>query len=285
MFATRLLRSLRASPCYRTTPLTLRVPYTRGYAHTPEVPPVTATNRAEATLKRFWKTVAVEKYGADGRYAVTLDRRPLKTPSGNKVLLPDNKRLVATLIASEWDNQEVLLKPHALPMTSITARAIDAMDDEATRAEVRDALLKYFDTDTICFYSERPEHLTQLQKDHWDPLIDWARSHFDIEVYTTNTIMFSPQPDATKEVLDKVMQGFDRWQMAAMERATYTTKSFLIALALVFKQVTAEQAALASQVEVSSQIKTWGEVEDSHDVDHHDVRRHLGSAACILSTL
>ena len=47
-----------------------------------------------------------------------------------------------------------------------------------------------------------------------------------------------------------------------MERATYTTKSFLIALALVSKQITAEQAALASQVEVSSQIHAWGEVED-----------------------
>ena len=58
------------------------------------------------------------------------------------------------------------------------------------------------------------------------------------------------------------MQSFDRWQMAAMERATYTTKSFLLALALVHKQITAEQAALAAQVEVSSQIQTWGEVED-----------------------
>jgi chaperone required for assembly of F1-ATPase len=47
-----------------------------------------------------------------------------------------------------------------------------------------------------------------------------------------------------------------------MERATYTTKSFLIALALVKRHITAEEAALAAQVEVSSQIQRWGEVED-----------------------
>jgi hypothetical protein len=47
-----------------------------------------------------------------------------------------------------------------------------------------------------------------------------------------------------------------------MERATYTTKSFIIALALVCGRITAEQAALASQVEVASQIERWGEVED-----------------------
>ena len=48
----------------------------------------------------------------------------------------------------------------------------------------------------------------------------------------------------------------------AMERATYTSKSFLIALALVKRHITAEQAAQASHVEVNSQIEKWGEVED-----------------------
>lgn len=47
-----------------------------------------------------------------------------------------------------------------------------------------------------------------------------------------------------------------------MERATYVTKSFLVALALVKRHLTAEQAALAAQVEVASQIERWGEVED-----------------------
>lgn len=47
-----------------------------------------------------------------------------------------------------------------------------------------------------------------------------------------------------------------------MERVAYTAKSFLIALALVHKRITVEQAALAAQVEVSSQIERWGEVED-----------------------
>lgn len=47
-----------------------------------------------------------------------------------------------------------------------------------------------------------------------------------------------------------------------MERVTYTAKSFLIALALVHKRISVEQAARAAQVEVSSQIERWGEVED-----------------------
>lgn len=95
----------------------------------------------------------------------------------------------------------------------------------------------------------------------------------------------------------------------AMERATYVTKSFLIALALVKRHLTAEQAAVVAQVEVASQIERWGEVEDcefqsfcrglkfavgmftdqprsaAHDVDYHDVRRQLGSAACLITNM
>jgi ATP synthase F1 complex assembly factor 2 len=48
----------------------------------------------------------------------------------------------------------------------------------------------------------------------------------------------------------------------ALERATYTTKSFVIALALIRGRLNAEQAAQAAHAEVNSQIEKWGEVED-----------------------
>lgn len=49
----------------------------------------------------------------------------------------------------------------------------------------------------------------------------------------------------------------------ALERATYASKSLIIALALVTKHLSVEQAALTASVEVNSQIERWGEVEDS----------------------
>jgi ATP12 chaperone protein len=69
---------------------------------------------AEATLKRFWKTVDLQERG--DALAITLDSRPLKTPGGKPLLLPRSKRLAATLIVSEWENQRNVLKSHALPM-------------------------------------------------------------------------------------------------------------------------------------------------------------------------
>lgn len=78
------------------------------------------------------------------------------------------------------------------------------------------------------------------------------------------------------------LEKMDIWELAAFERAVYATKSFVIALALVKGRLTAHDAALASHVEVASQIELWGEVEDTHDVDYQDIRRALGSVACLL---
>jgi len=234
-------------------------------------------------MKRFWKTVGVEK-------------------QGDAFMLPQRKALLATLIAHEWETQETLLKPHALPVvcihfyigisppslflqTSLASRAIDALGEEQTRAEVRASLLDYLDTDTICFFQDEPPPLVVLQEKHWEPLLNWARSTFNVEIQKFDSILYNSQPQATKQKFDELLAQFDGWEMAAMERATYTTKSFIVALALVKRHLTAEEAAETAQVEVNSQIERWGEVEDSHDVDFHDVRRQLGSAACLVSDI
>lgn len=71
---------------------------------------------AEITLRRFWKTVHI-KEEEDG-LLITLDHRNLKTPSGTKLVLPKDRRLLALLIANEWENQDEILKQHALPLVS-----------------------------------------------------------------------------------------------------------------------------------------------------------------------
>lgn len=47
---------------------------------------------------------------------VTLDHRNLKTPAGTKLAVPKDRRLLAILIANEWENQDEVLKQHTLPM-------------------------------------------------------------------------------------------------------------------------------------------------------------------------
>jgi ATP synthase F1 complex assembly factor 2 len=69
---------------------------------------------AEAMFTRFWKIVDLQERGDS--LAITLDSRSLKTPAGKPLFLPRSKRLAATLIVAEWENQRNVLKSHALPM-------------------------------------------------------------------------------------------------------------------------------------------------------------------------
>ena len=102
---------------------------------------------------------------------------------------------------------------------------------------------------------------------------------FDVEILTFDSVLSAPQPAETIAKFDVAMSKFSSWEMAgasrkilpwlpysycpsAMERVTYVTKSFIVALALVKGRISADQAALAAHVEVNSQIERWGEVED-----------------------
>lgn len=130
--------------------------------------------------------------------------------------------------------------------------------------------------------------LVQLQKERWDPIIAWADKRFKLEKRTKvfEGLLDIEQDSHVVDTLSRhILTAFDAWDLAAFERAVRSTKSFLVALRLVqaIQEREAafgvEEASLAAEVEVESQTQRWGQVEDTHDVDHADARKLLGSVA------
>ncbi|KAE8239883.1 hypothetical protein A4X13_0g8026, partial [Tilletia indica] len=91
--------------------------------------PQNASDAAERTLQRFWKSVSVQAHPAapapggggggellPAHYTIHLDKRALRTPSGNVMRIPIEQGLLAGLVAQEWHEQRTVLKPHALPL-------------------------------------------------------------------------------------------------------------------------------------------------------------------------
>ncbi|EGG12972.1 uncharacterized protein MELLADRAFT_32252 [Melampsora larici-populina 98AG31] len=236
---------------------------------------------AEVSMQRFWKTVDIHP-SEDGNFHIRLDQRKLVTPSGNQLVIPRSKIALAVLVAREWAEQRKILKQHSLPLTSLVSRSIDGMKVE-DRDEIIDSLLNYLDTDTVCFFEEKPQRLVDLQDKHWKPLIEWISQTYSVNLKIHHdSILFAKQSPATKEALRSVVMHFDRLKLAGFERAVHVTKSFVIALALVEGKLTVDEASDASRVEVLSQIARWGEVEDTHDVDFQEIRMKLGSVTCAL---
>src|ERR1700751_2347439 len=78
--------------------------------------------------KRFYGKVDVME--TDGGFAVALDGRPIKTPSGRIVAVPS--RPIAEAMASEWEAQQEPIDPTTRPITRFASSVIDAVIDRVS---------------------------------------------------------------------------------------------------------------------------------------------------------
>ncbi|KAJ9050486.1 ATP synthase mitochondrial F1 complex assembly factor 2 [Entomophthora muscae] len=231
---------------------------------------------AKNLRNRFWKAASLRT--SEEGYEICLDGRILRTPNGVPLRIPPNRTTFAHLVAGEWESQEKVLKTHALPLTSLAARAIDGLNTEESRIEVVSLLSKYLDTDSVCYQQDFPQKLVKLQSEHFDPILSWVEKKFGLKPNVTSSIIGSKQPEKVTTALQKAALQLDPLEIAGFERATIAAKSFIIGLALMHREISVETAAQASHVEVQFQISQWGEVEDTHDVDHQSIRRNFGAA-------
>ncbi|KAA8916551.1 hypothetical protein TRICI_001305 [Trichomonascus ciferrii] len=240
------------------------------------------TNRAERTLEKFWTKVDV-KPQEDNHYAVALDSSPIKTPKGNRLVVPSST--VAHLLAQEWSVITSLkIKPHSLPLTSLAARAIDLQDSPNERRDVVEYLMPYLDTDTLLVFAPSDDcegTLRMAQENQYRPVINRAEDFWKVRLnwLDGDTMLFgNTQTEETKAIVREWIEGLNPWQFAALERATITAKSLIAGLLVLNRSHTVDQIADLVNLEIIHQTKLWGEVEDTHDVNHADLRRYLGSA-------
>lgn len=273
-----------------------------------------------ALQKRFWKNVSV-KDTAEG-LQILLDTRPVRTAARQILTLPRAKRALATSIAVEWDtlvSAQQALKQHYIPLTSLTSRAVDieaadSRGDKTIREAIVKMVMRYLGTDTLlCWAPEKNMHdpyqpegkpLRQRQREVAEPIIAHLQTHIfpgvDIQpILDEQSIVPTPQPEMTREVIRGWITGLPAYELAALERGVLATKSLLVATRLLVdwsrefahlhKDVPSQdrfgidEAAHAASLEVLHQIENWGEVEDTHDVDREDVRRQLGSVVLLVS--
>jgi ATP synthase mitochondrial F1 complex assembly factor 2 len=216
-------------------------------------------------------------------YQIKLDSRPLRTPTGNTILLPSSLSTLAHLIGAEWNVVTTgSVRQHTLPLTSLACRAIDHLTPNSPkeiRRSVIDSFIRYLDTDAVLFFAPEDQalgKLTKLQIEEWTPIINWAQGTFGVEIDVrpgeVGIGQFKKQPEETRERFREWLGTLDAFELAAFEKAVMTTKSFLLSTRLVMEYLEPEKckgrygvegiAQLAS-LEVRFQTQMWGEVEDS----------------------
>ncbi|KAG8196065.1 hypothetical protein JTE90_007805 [Oedothorax gibbosus] len=230
-----------------------------------------------APIKRFYKNVHVSE--SDGKFEISLDKRKLKTPLGKLLQLPNEALAVA--VATEWDTQQDIIQQHNMHISALCNTALDNPCKQTTDSLV-DETLQYLSSDTLCFRAHEQPTFLEIQREKWDPLLQWFVNRYNVNVEVSQDISTNPVPDETIAEIRKQLLSYNYWCMLGINFTTENLKSLIIALALVNHVIDVEQAVSLSRLETAFQIQTWGVVEWAHHVDEAQIKARV--AAGVLFT-
>jgi chaperone required for assembly of F1-ATPase len=201
--------------------------------------------------KRFYTTAGVAS-APDG-FAITLDDKPVRTPSRRPLVAPT--RQIAEAIAAEWAAQDAIINPMTMPLTRLANSVIDAV---AERVEaVVDDVAKYFESDMLFYRAGHPDALVEREARHWDPVLFWAADTLGAHFILAEGIVYVRQPDQAVAAARAALPT-EPWSIAALHVVTTLTGSALLALALLRGVLDEDQVWSAAHVDEDWNSEQWG---------------------------
>jgi chaperone required for assembly of F1-ATPase len=190
-------------------------------------------------------------------YTITLDDKPIRTPSGHQVVAP--VREIADAIAAEWDAQKEFIDPLTMPLTRFANSVVDAVVDRVDA--VTDDIAKYFGSDLLFYRAGHPDALVVREAAHWDPVLFWAADALGAHFILAEGIVHVRQPDSAIAAARAVLPD-DPWSISALHVVTTLTGSALLALVLLRGVLDPDQVWAAAHVDEDWNIEKWGVDEE-----------------------
>nr|XP_008251893.2 ATP synthase mitochondrial F1 complex assembly factor 2 isoform X3 [Oryctolagus cuniculus]XP_051685608.1 ATP synthase mitochondrial F1 complex assembly factor 2 isoform X2 [Oryctolagus cuniculus] len=240
--------------------------------------------------KRFYQNVSISQ--GEGGFEINLDHRKLKTPQAKLFTVPSEALAIA--VATEWESQQDTIKSYTMHLTTLCNTSLDN-PTQRSKDQLIQAAIKFLDTDTICYRVEEPETLVELQKNEWDPVIEWAENRYGVEIGSSTSIMGPSIPARTHKVLANHLASYNMWALqgvpgervrsflwAGIEFVVTQLKSMVLTLGLTDLHLTVEQAVLLSRLEEEYQIQKWGNVEWAHDYELQELRARTAAGTLFI---
>ena len=205
--------------------------------------------------KRFYAHAGLVE-SPDG-FAITLDDKPVRTPSGRALAAPT--RDIAEAIAAEWDAQKEIIDPLTMPLTRFANSVADAVVDRVEA--VADDIAKYFGSDLLFYRAGHPEALVAREAALWDLPLFWAADTLGAHFILAGGIVHIRQPDQAIKAARAALPD-DPWSIAALHVVTTLTGSALLALALMRGVLDSDQVWAAAHVGEDWNIEQWGVDEE-----------------------
>lgn len=203
-------------------------------------------------MKRFYREAAAVE-GPDG-WHVALDGRQVKTQGGRVLVLPS--RALAEMLADEWAAQGEEIDPRSFRMRDLADYALDVVAQD--RAATVAALLRFAETDTLCYRADPDEPLWKRQQEVWEPLLTACEAREGIRLQRVSGVMHRAQDDAAIATLRARLEAMDYMTLAALTTLASLCTSLVIGLAALEPAADGETLWAAANLEEEWQADLWG---------------------------
>lgn len=203
-------------------------------------------------MKRFYREAAAV-LGPDG-WHVMLDGRRVKTQGGNPLVLPN--RALADLLAAEWAVQGDTIDPTSFVHRDVADFAIDKVMPDPQAAVA--GLLRYAETDTLCYRADPDEPLWRRQQEVWEPLLAEAEAREGVRFQRVSGVIHRAQEAATIEALRQRLEHLDPFTLAALTKLASLAASLVVGLAALSSASDAAALWGAANLEADWQAELWG---------------------------
>jgi chaperone required for assembly of F1-ATPase len=211
-------------------------------------------------MKRFYKMVSIGE--TPKGFSILLDGKPVKTQSRH--LLETSHRDLANAVLHEWMGQGDKILPATMPLMQILSTKIDRVSEQ--RETMTESVIKYLDTDLLCYRAVQPPELARRQQDAWDPWLVWFEKKFGATLATTTDLKALNQPAKAHEAVRDHIEDMDDDHFTILQIVTPLCGSVVLALAFVDRAATPEDVFAASHVEETYKSELYNEQKHGPDL-------------------
>jgi len=229
---------------------------------------------SDRRVKRFYKIAGAQ--AKNGKFAIMLDGREAKTVTGAR--LETKRENLADAVGAEWAAQGAYIDRASMPLTALLSISINAGESVDVWT---DEIVKFLNSDLICYRAETPAALIERQNEGWDRYLEWARSDLGVDLVKTTGIVSIDQPAASIEAAQAALDGHNAETILAIKTLTEITGSAVIALSLWRAAFSVDDAFAASRLDEHFQIERWG-VDDDAAAREAQLKKDFDAAALFM---
>ncbi len=205
-----------------------------------------------ALPKRFYLE-AIAAPSGEG-WAILLDGKPVKTMAKQKLVIAS--KVIADAVATEWRAQKEFINPDHMPLTRLANITLDRIPLD--RAALIDDVVRYAETDLVCYHAPGTESLGRMQHATFEPLLEWARVSYALDFSTTEAIMPIIQPPQTLANARALIEQTTDAELAGLAMMVPLLGSFVLSVALWKRRLEVDQALKAARLDEDLHTEKYG---------------------------